>query len=193
MVGAILTGGSSQRMGRDKALVEISGRTLVEISVAALTAGGADEVVLVGGDAATLGDVVPRARFVADLSPGEGPLGGLLTAFAATAAAGAGRLMVVLACDMPRIDGSTVRALLDALRAAPAAAGALAVASDRVQPLTGAWRPALAAPTLQRAFDAGERAPRLVLPDLDIVPVGGLAGEALVDVDRPEDLERYAR
>ncbi len=84
MVGAVLTGGSSRRMGRDKALVEISGRTLVEICVAALTDGGADEVVLVGGDASALGSVVPRARWVADLSPGEGPLGGLLTAFAAS-------------------------------------------------------------------------------------------------------------
>ena len=65
--------------------------------------------------------------------------------------------------------------------------------ADRVQPLTGAWRPTRAAAILQRAFDAGVRAPRLVLPDLDIVTVEGLADEALVDVDRPEDLERYAR
>ncbi len=62
-----------------------------------------------------------------------------------------------------------------------------------LQPLTGAWRPTRAAGALQRAFDAGVRAPRLVLPELDIVAVAGLADEALVDVDRPEDLERYAR
>ncbi len=180
-------------MGRDKALVEISGRTLVEISVGALVAGGAEHVVLVGGDPATLGPLVPGAHVVPDETPGEGPLGGLLTAFSATAHVGVDRLVVALACDMPGIDGPTVAALLASLRGAPAAAAALALSGGRVQPLTGAWRPAVAARSMQRAFDAGQRAPRLVLPDLEIVAVEGLVEDALVDVDRPEDLERYAR
>ena len=94
--GAVLTGGRSTRMGTDKAFVEVDGRPMAGRVAAALRAAGAAEVLAVGGDL----DRLPSLGFdraVPDRHPGEGPLGGLLTALAA-----AGHdVVVVLACDVP--------------------------------------------------------------------------------------------
>src|SRR5438045_3278547 len=49
-IGAILAGGSSSRMGTDKALVEVDGRPMALHVADALRAGGAEVVVLVGAD-----------------------------------------------------------------------------------------------------------------------------------------------
>jgi molybdopterin-guanine dinucleotide biosynthesis protein A len=177
-------------MGRDKALLEVGGTALVSIAAHALHHAGATPVLAVGGDPAALQQVSPLLVPVADDSPGEGPLGGLLTAFrhARERRPGPGTLVVVIACDMPSIDAATIRALVDALVAAPDAAVAAAVVDDRPQPLTAAWRPARAEPVLRAGFASGERAPRRLLPRLGVVPVVGLTPSSLVDVDRPEDL-----
>src|SRR5262245_1565825 len=91
--GAVLTGGASRRMGRDKALVEVDGRPMAGRVAAALREAGAAEVQAIGGDAAGLGelglDVVP------DRFPGEGPLGGIVTALSAASQP----VTVVVACD----------------------------------------------------------------------------------------------
>ncbi len=52
--GAILTGGRSSRMGRDKALIEIDGEAMVLIAQRALLDAGASQVVTIGGDAVAL-------------------------------------------------------------------------------------------------------------------------------------------
>jgi molybdopterin-guanine dinucleotide biosynthesis protein A len=192
LVGAVLTGGASRRMGRDKALVDVGGRPLVAVGVQAMADAGADPVLVVGGDRLGLARAVPGAVYVEDRTPGEGPLGALLTAFAAAAAIDPDPIVVVTACDMPAVDAATITALVTALRVAPEAAAALALADGRPQPLTGAWRPRLAAAAMEAAFASGERAPRRVLADLGVVEVGGLVPSALADVDRPEDLQRYA-
>jgi molybdenum cofactor guanylyltransferase len=190
----VLTGGASRRMGRDKALVEVAGRSLLTVAADALRDAGANPVLAVGGDAVALLEVEPRLIAVDDLHPGEGPLGGILTAFAAarTVTPDPSTLVVVVACDMPALDGATIRELVDAAVAEPAAGLAAAIVDGRPQPLTGVWRPALAEAVLRAAFDAGERAPRRLLDRLVVVGVHGLHPEALADVDRPEDLARYA-
>jgi molybdenum cofactor guanylyltransferase len=185
--GAVLAGGASRRMGRDKALVEApDGRALVLVGVDALAAAGAVEVVVVGGDERALRGL--GVAWVPDLHPGEGPLGGILTALAATRA----DLVVVMACDMPGVGRGVPAALVSALAASPESGVALATVGERDQPLTACWRRSIAAPVLGAAFAAGERAPRKVLPALGAVRVGGLPLEQLVDVDSPEDLRRYA-
>lgn len=76
--GAVLCGGASRRMGRDKALIPVDGRTLAGRVADALDAAGASPVVAVGGDLAAL-----RAEgltAVPDAMPGAGPLAGIVTA-----------------------------------------------------------------------------------------------------------------
>jgi molybdenum cofactor guanylyltransferase len=95
--GFVLVGGRSSRMGRDKALLELNGTTLLTratMLLAPLTA-----CVSLVGDPAQSGNLgVPC---LADRWPGAGPLGGVATAL------GAARRpwSMVLACDMPYLTG----------------------------------------------------------------------------------------
>lgn len=77
--GAVLCGGASRRMGRDKALISLEGRALAVRVAEAVAAAGASGVVAVGGDldglrAAGLAAVPDRD------GPGAGPLAGIVTA-----------------------------------------------------------------------------------------------------------------
>jgi molybdopterin-guanine dinucleotide biosynthesis protein A len=174
--GAILTGGRSRRMGRDKAFVTVEGETMVRRVARALRSAGAAEVVAVGGDEARL-LAEGIDRFAPDEHPGVGPVGGLLVALADARQP----IVVVVACDMPDLTPAAVGALVDALAAAPAVAAAVA------EPLCAAWRPARAVTPLRRSFDAGERAMTAVIAALPhvVVPVDGAA---LRNVNRPGDL-----
>jgi molybdopterin-guanine dinucleotide biosynthesis protein A len=184
--GAVLAGGASRRMGRDKAFVEApDGRPLVLVAAEGLLAAGAGRVVVVGGDEAAVGAL--GLAWTPDLHPGEGPLGGIVTALRDAPA----DPVVVVACDMPGFTEEVPTALVAALDRAPDADVALAAVGERLQPLTAAWRRS-AIPVLEAAFSLGERAPRRILDRLEVVAVPGLARDLLDDVDSPEDLRRYA-
>jgi molybdopterin-guanine dinucleotide biosynthesis protein A len=174
--GAVLTGGRSRRMGRDKAFVGVGGEPMVRRVVRALRAAGAIEVVAVGGDEAAL-LAEDLDRFLPDTHPGEGPLGGVLVALDAAPA----DLVVVVACDMPDLTADAVRSIV----AVVAADTALAVAV--AEPLCAAWRPIRAVPILRRAFVAGERT---MTAAIDLLPhaVVTVDPAALRNVNRPADL-----
>jgi molybdopterin-guanine dinucleotide biosynthesis protein A len=91
--GFVLTGGRSSRMGQDKALMQVNGRSLVEI-VAGNVVRGLDSVTLVGSRAkyAALGMPV-----IEDIHPGLGPLSGIHAALKHSRKP----LCLVIGCDMP--------------------------------------------------------------------------------------------
>lgn len=186
--GVVLTGGSSTRMGQDKSLLKVHGVALAALVAAALSDAGASEVIAVGGDIASLASLGGIDRAVPDLHPGEGPLGGVLTAFECAL----DDVVVILACDTPQVGASTPSALVAGIGSDPQVAVSYAVVDDRIQPLTAAWRRSLAWEPLQAAFDQGVRAPRSVLGALTVSEVRTIAPEAVEDVDHPEDLQRYA-
>lgn len=182
--GVVLCGGSSRRMGRDKACVPVDGVPLAVRVARALTAAGAVSVRAVGGDEAVLGAhglAVERDRY-----PGEGPLGGVVTALRGGDAEV--EIVVVLACDLWNIGAAEVRAVVGALGAAPDAEAAAPVADDgRPQLLTAAFRRRVLS-RLESAFTAGERAVRRGFEGARWVPVEGLDPERLVDADEPWQL-----
>lgn len=105
--GAILAGGESRRMGRDKALLPIGGRTFLGAIASALRP-LVERIRVVGRESAPglpLGSVQP------DLRPGHGPLSGI---HAALATATAGRVLVV-ACDLPLVTTAFLRGLVEEL------------------------------------------------------------------------------
>ena len=98
-VGAyILAGGGSTRFGRDKALVEVDGLPMLGRMIA-LVRSVAENVKVVGAPE-------KYAQFeremVSDRWPGEGPLGGIVTALEdATKSATECEWNLILSCDMP--------------------------------------------------------------------------------------------
>ncbi len=183
--GAVLCGGASRRMGRDKAMVEMGGRPLALGVAGALQEAGAGEVFAVGGDLRALADLGLEA--IPDDQPGEGPLGGVLTALRHASEP----VVVVLACDLAGAQPRAVRQTVAALAADPHLACAVPVVDARLQPLHGAWRRS-ARPELQAMFDRGERAMHRVIAGLATAEVNGIDPAALVDVDTAADIDAFS-
>ena len=77
-IGAVLCGGASRRMGVDKAAVEVDGTPMARRVGDVLAAAGCSPVIAIGGDPTALGHL--GLDVVDDGFPGQGPLGGILTA-----------------------------------------------------------------------------------------------------------------
>jgi molybdopterin-guanine dinucleotide biosynthesis protein A len=187
-VGIVLVGGTSSRMGTDKAYLDPGdGRgVLVERSRQALSDAGAPRVLSVGGDVGRLAGLGFDAY--ADDVVGSGPLAGLITGLRVAPLP----LTVVLTCDLPAIDATTVRALVAELDGHPDADAVIPVIDGRRQVLTAGYRTqALAA--LQRAFADGERSVRRAATALRVIEIDRLDPGSFVDLDRPEEVEHYAR
>jgi molybdopterin-guanine dinucleotide biosynthesis protein A len=137
-------------------------------------AAGCSPVVTVGGEAAAMRRL--GLDNVGDEFPGEGPLGGVLTALSVGAPA------VVVACDMPRLGVATVTSLIAGLDQHDAAMAC----SDRKEPLCAIWSQRAVAP-LRAQFVAGERAMHRAIAGLDIAWIV-VSTTDLGNVNTPGDL-----
>jgi molybdenum cofactor guanylyltransferase len=171
-------------MGRDKALVAFRGRPLAAYGFNALREAGATRTLAIGGDGPALVEIGYEA--VADRHPGEGPLGGVLTALNASDTA----LMAILACDQPAVDAALILELLSTLETVDADAAVVAVAG-RHHPLPMAIR-ASAATHLLAAYRAGERSLVGALRSLRVQALARQTDATVFDLDDPADLRRYA-
>lgn len=177
--GAVLAGGRSRRMGTDKALITLDGSTLVEQAVAALASAGADPVVVVGGDRTAIESL--GLQVIDDTWPGEGPLGGIITALQAVPT----EFVAVLSCDLTDASSIAVTSVAGALGTADIA---VPVVEGHTQWLHAVWRRAAVLDVLVDAFHAGVRAPRDAVRTLRVAQL--LDGDPcwFHDADRPEDL-----
>jgi molybdopterin-guanine dinucleotide biosynthesis protein A len=150
--GFVLAGGGSTRFGRDKSLVQIGHQPLLEI-LCLLLRGVTHSVTIVGSPDKYGGFGV---ACTSDRWPGEGPLGGIITALLAPAGSGGSREWnVVIGCDMPFLTGAWLKYLIE--RAKASAAEVVAPRSVHgLEPLCACWR-ASAVAKLQHAFDGGVR------------------------------------
>lgn len=168
-------------MGRDKALLQLEGEPMALRVADALQVAGAAQVFLVGGDAALAHHGV---SLLADEHPGEGPLGGLVTALRHAAHA----LVVVLACDLLDPSTAAIERLVDEAMDHAAHAAVVPMVGDRPQWLHAAWRPTACLPPLASAFDDGERSIHGAAAVLDLRFVDD-PGPGFADADAPEDLD----
>ena len=165
-------------MGRDKALIDIGGEALVQRVARALEAAGAQRVVVVGGDRAAIEAL--GLDVVADRFPGEGPLGGVLTAMAESDAA----VLAVLGTDLLDPDPDAIRAVLAALTSHDVA---VPVAGGRRHFHHAVWSRS-AESRIDHAFRTGERAIKRAIRTLTVAEVHGIAPTALADADTPDEL-----
>jgi molybdopterin-guanine dinucleotide biosynthesis protein A len=107
--GVIMAGGVSQRLGRNKALERIGGKTLIERVVDSLVPLTTEVLVVVGRpeQAAAL-HLPPSVRVVSDRYPGRGSLGGIFSGVDASAEPWS----LVVACDMPFLNRELLRHLI---------------------------------------------------------------------------------
>lgn len=143
MTGVVLAGGTSRRMGRDKAALLIDEEPLLHRVVARLRLALA-EVVVVGAPA--LATLVPDTRIIADEWPGRGPLGALATALRATEA----RWVLLVACDMPFTQAPLIRHIARLALTPPAVDVVALCGSHGPEPLHAAYSRACLPLALER-------------------------------------------
>ena len=106
----VLAGGASSRMGRDKALLELDGETLLERCVSGCSSLAADVLIAAGADERSLPGRLAEVRVVVDARENAGPLAGIEALVAGTATS----WLVVVPCDMPHLRAEHLQALVDA-------------------------------------------------------------------------------
>ena len=179
---AILIGGDSSRMGVDKATFEVDGVAMANRVSQAASEAGAKEILLIGGTQAKAKKLT--GVWKKDLYPGQGPLGGVITAVKSAS----NDAVVVLSCDMPFITGSVISSLVRGLQDAQATVGR----TDRLNWLCAAWSKDECLTTLQSVWKREERAVHraAVLLDVAEVPVPAMAVRninELSDLLSPDD------
>jgi molybdopterin-guanine dinucleotide biosynthesis protein A len=177
---AIMAGGQSRRMGRDKAELEIDGQTLLDRMID--EAKRACEVVAVVGRRGERDDVV----WIEDDEPGLGPLGGLKTALAHL-----DRSVLLVACDMPRIDAEALRWLLEGFQQNTGEHGLVTTRDGSIEPLFSVYTPVVLQLVEQR-IAAGSLSVRRLIErgEFERTEAPGQVADKLVNVNTPVDLEQ---
>ncbi len=167
--GAVLAGGGSRRMGRDKAGIEVAGSSLLSRTRTALTAalGSGAPVVTVGSP----GDPRP-GPWVPDLRPGAGPLAGLEAALAWGRHQDLAAVLVV-GVDHPWLEPAVLRLLVDRLMP-PAGSDGRQAPGPRRSPTAGH-----AAPGPARPGAGGPAATALETADGPLLLLGAYRTETL--------------
>jgi molybdenum cofactor guanylyltransferase len=96
VTGIILAGGKNLRLGRNKALEKIGGVPVIERVVNRLTP-VVSQLIIVTADGKNHLVPIPTAKFVADIYPGKGPLGGIYSGLSRANT----DFSIAVACDMP--------------------------------------------------------------------------------------------
>jgi molybdopterin-guanine dinucleotide biosynthesis protein A len=185
---AVLAGGASRRMGRDKATLAVGGAELAALALAA-AARVADPVVLVAPE----GHPARRVAAPAVADPGLGPLAALAAALGALEA----EHVLVLATDHP---GLRVELLAHLVALAGEAEAVACRRGPRLEPLVAVYEraPALAAARARLAGPAAGRSLTGLLADLGTLVVEEPEwrrldpdGRSFVDLDDPADLAAW--
>lgn len=129
IAGAVISGGKSTRMGQDKALLRIGGKTLLDHAAQKLAAVCNSTMILSNHASHDL----PGLPRYPDRFEDIGPLGGLLTAFAHLES----DYLLVLAVDMPLVPIELLGWLTQLVP--NDAAAVIPQIGDRVQPLCGLY------------------------------------------------------
>lgn len=167
-------------MGTNKALVTVDGSTLLDrvIDVVAPVVG---QLFIVGGD------VTHRsAELVADQYPGEGPVGGLVTALEAASSDS----IVLVGCDLPQLNPNVLRTMLETLDQT-GAHFVVPLVRGRRQWHCSVWRRDVRS-ILAPRFAAGARSFRAAVAGLDECAIVFSDIACFADIDTPNDLERHA-
>jgi molybdopterin-guanine dinucleotide biosynthesis protein A len=181
-VGAVLAGGFSRRMGRDKASLILDGSTFLDRVFGAVS-GVVSEVTVYGGS------IVPTdGILLQDDRPGEGPVGGLLTAMRRSR----GRPVLVVSVDTPMITPDVLRSIIEPV--VPSDGVRVAFAEGRIHPLVAVYGSNLL-PIVQSRFDSGMRSVLGVIDDVERVVEVEVDAEAVFNVNTEEEyqqiVERY--
>lgn len=186
----ILAGGSSTRMGQNKARMLVDGIALLTRVVDAVAPLGNGAVTIVGGESDLTdlpGISSSQVTHVHDEFVGQGPLGGVITALRS---ANADRALIV-ACDLPRLHAEHLHHLVSE---------ACATDADVCVPLVDGqfqWHIAIwnrrCLGQLEAVFQSGIRSIWKGVSDLRVTAVVSSHVRHVVDLDTPQDVADFVK
>jgi molybdenum cofactor guanylyltransferase len=184
--GYVLAGGKSKRMGRDKSMLTLAGKTLLERAESVLSPLCRGVKFVVGRDKFT-----DSGTFIHDIHCDLGPIGGIHAGFEDCNT----EFAVILAVDLPLVSTEIIRQLCAAAIEAPEAAGVIPRQSDgRLQPLCAVYRPALCLRILQEFIAAQQtRAAGAFLAKIPVHVIESVEENGIdyfLNVNRPLDFEQ---
>jgi len=185
--GYVLAGGQSTRMGRDKALLEIEGQTLIRSAVNLLKT-LTDQVVILG----------PTEKYgflglpvLPDLVPSRGPLSAIYTGLERSETI----VNLFLACDMPLMEGAFLKLLAE--RASLTDAVLMRLDDGSLEPLCAVYNrsclPTVKANYERQRFKLSDLFPELsthYLNEADLQDLG-LDRRIFTNINDPRDLEQW--
>jgi len=197
--GIVLAGGRGERLGMDKAALELGGRTLLQRSVDTLAAVSGTIIISLRADQPAPEAAAPagaRIIFASDAHQGRGPLAGLHAAMRAVESS----LYFAAACDMPFLNAELVRGMYSVAEEQNADAVIPRLADGRFHPLHAVYRRSCL-PHIARVLD--EARTNRIIGFFDNVKVHWIEEPALratdpellsfFNINTREDLERAER
>ncbi len=186
----VLAGGSSSRMGQDKARMLVDGIALLTRVAQAVAPVGNGAVTIVGGDSdltELVGTHTQKVTHVRDAFVGQGPLGGVITALRS---ATADRVLIV-ACDLPRLHTEHLQHLVCEARATDADV-CVPLVDGRFQWHIAVWnRRCLEA--LETVFESGTRSMWEGVANLRVTAVVSSQIRHVTDLDTPQDVADFVK
>lgn len=183
---AILAGGNSERMGMDKAQLEIAGRSILGRLVDVATA--LTERVMVVGRTKLSESIPANVTCVKDSWKDCGPLGGIATALKVAESD-----VLVIACDMPSIKIEALEFLRDQHQnIAKEQMGTVVNWNAQIQPLFAYYKAEIL-PNMEKALDKKEFAVHRFIKGnrFKVIEMPDLLSESLFNINTPDEWARY--
>ncbi len=181
LYGLVLTGGKSERMGRDKALLEYYGQPHAQYLYQLLSQ-YCEQVFLSARSQQWQGTPLAALPTLTDTVPSEGPIAGILTALRTYPQVN----WLVVACDLPYLSDQTLAPLLQHYREDVVATCYHHPQEGFPEPLCAIYTPQ-AREVFEAAHAAGQRCPVKVLQQAGCHRIPPPHATATANINTPED------
>jgi molybdopterin-guanine dinucleotide biosynthesis protein A len=188
IVAIILAGGKSSRMGTDKALLEIDGKSLLQIVCETAAQLTSQVYVLTDSPDRYRSILTADCELMQDNNPGAGPLVALSQGLSEVKA----EWILLLGCDLPLLDAEIIQNWASQLSELPTSTLAVVpYQNSRWEPLCAFYR-SQSLPSLQKFIDKGGRSFQAWLSQIPAVPLpaGDRASLMLSNCNTPEEFEQ---
>ena len=184
----VLAGGKSSRMGSDKALLEIEGKSLLQRAIEVGASLTSEVYVLTAWPDRYRSTLTQKCQFLVESNPGSGPLVALTQGLTEIAA----EWILLLACDLPLLEVEIVQNWADRLTNVPPSTFAVVpYQTERWEPLCGFYHRASLS-SLQSFIESGGRSFQAWLSEIAAIPlaVGEAEAVMLSNCNTPEEFEQ---
>jgi molybdenum cofactor guanylyltransferase len=163
----VLAGGQSSRMGTDKALLEIEGKSLLQRACEVAATLTPQVYVLTAWRDRYRSTLTEPSQFLVEYNPGSGPLVALTQGLTDISA----DWILLLACDLPLLDAQIIQNWANQLTGVPPSTLAVVpYQNSRWEPLCGFYRKQ-SLPSLQNFIDKGGRSFQKWLNQIQAIPL----------------------